>query len=518
MRTELKLSAALLGLVALTGCLDNPLDVTNPNQITTETFWKTQADAVNATNGLYAILYSRGMWGRNRYDFWGRSDVIMSRSPAGNIQAALRGVVTDYNYTGFLSGIWNDPYQGVFRANQVIARVPKMSLDATVTSTLVAQAKFIRALMYFHQTLIFKNIPLILDEVDANFQPKFTPQADVYKQVIKDASDAAAVLPWVWTGADKGRATKGAALALAAEANMMLGNWQAAADMLQQIVDSNQYHLLPNYVDLFTIPAGEQSVESLFEVAFGDQNAYIGGAYGNIWPRLIGPQTGNCSTCGSLGFSDQQPTQWAFDLFFQDGSGPYPTNEDPRLDVSIFWNRPGGMDVFGTAFATRYAKTGPGGGAGYYDQDLNHTFFFKKYQEYWLTQLANFANPINYKIYRMGQIYIMLAEARVELGNVAAAKAAVDVVRARAGVPPMPAGLIQDSARMYVNREAARELFAEGHTRLAYLLRHNWLTKAYLTPRNPFHASQFVDGHNDYMPIPQPEMNLNPNAVQNPGW
>lgn len=518
MRNQLKISAVLLSLLVLGGCLDNPLDISNPNERTAESWWQTKDDAVNATNGLYAILYSGGLWGRNRYDFWAVEDITLSRSPASNIQNAARGIVTDYNYGGFLGGMWTDPWQGVFRANQVIDRVPAMNLDAATTDMMVAQAKFIRAMMFFQETLLFGDIPVILKEVDASTQPPFTPQADVYAQIIQDATDAAAVLPWVWDGSDKGRATKGGALALAAEANMMLNNWQAAATLLQQIVDSNQYQLLPDFKNLFTIPEGEQSAESLFEVAFGDQNDATAGANGNVNPRLVGPQTGECAQCGSLGFSDQQPSQWGFDLFFTDGSGPYPNNWDPRMDATIFWNKPGGEDVFGVPFDVRYAVTGPGGGPGYYVTDLDHTYFLKKYEEYWKTQLTDFANPINYKVYRLGQIYMMLAECDVELNQIPDAKAAVDIVRARAGVTPMPSGLSQDSARMYVNREFARETFWEGHDRRAYLTRHNWMTKEYFASRNPFTAAQWVNGKNNLLPIPQTEMDLNPNAVQNPGW
>ena len=97
--------AALAASLPLSGCLDNGLDIINPNQRTLESFWQTEQDAIDGANALYFIPYTRGMWGRNRYWMWARTDAYMSRSPAGNIQNAVRGIITDYNYTGFLAGI-----------------------------------------------------------------------------------------------------------------------------------------------------------------------------------------------------------------------------------------------------------------------------------------------------------------------------------------------------------------------------------------------------------------------------
>jgi hypothetical protein len=507
--------AALTTLVAVGGCLDNSLDIVNPNEATLESFWQTEPQAIAAGNSVYFIPYTRGMWGRNRYWMWGRTDAYMSRSPASAIQNAVRGIITDYNYGGFLSGMWDDPWAGIFRANQVLARVPEMDINQAVKTRIVAETKFLRGLFYFHQTLLFGDIPIITEPADASTEMVWKPKAEALAQVVKDAGEAAQDLPWTWSGADKGRATKGGALALLAEAYMHQGKWSEAATALQQIVDSNQYQLLANYANNWRIPEGEQSAESLFEVAFGDINAVTAGVYGNINPRLIAPSSGAGS---SIGFNDIQPNDWAFMLFFEGPGLSYPNNPDPRLDATIFWNKPGGMDVFGMPFAQRYRNTGPGGGPGFRDTDLDHTYFWKKYQEYWKTQLTDFANPINFKVYRLGQIYVMLGEARAELGQLGPAKAAIDVIRARAGVQPMPSGLSADSVKGFINHEDLRENMWEGHGRLSYLKRHGFFNKAYLTPRNPFHAALFDNVKNQYIPIPQAEMNRNPNAVQNAGW
>jgi len=436
----------------------------------------------------------------------------MSRSPANNIKEAVRGNITNYNYSGFLSGIWDDPYVGIFRANTILDRVGQMEADGKIQAAqkdrIFAETKALRANFYFQQVLLFGDCALILEPIDALYKPNWASEDEIYAQIIKDAGEAAADLPWTWSGTDKGRMTKGAALAIMAEAYMMQQKWSDAANVLQQIVDSNQYSLLPDYADNWRIPAGEESAEGIFEVAFGDIDAQSAGVRGNVNPRLIAPSSGKGS---SIGFNDIQPNDWAFSLFFEGPGASYPDNPDPRLHYTIFWNKPGGMDVLQMPFAERYPD-------GFRDTDIDHTFFWKKYQEYWLDRLRNFANPINYKVYRLGMIYTMLADARAQLGQLDAAKAAVDVVRARAGVPPMPAGLSADSVKGFLNHEDLRENMWEGHHRLVYLKSHGLFNKAYLDARNPFHGSIFDDVKNQYIPIPQVEMDRNPNAVQNPGW
>ncbi len=153
---KIKVLGLLAAALLATGCLDNPLNLDNPNQRTTEAFWNTEADAISAMDAVYRTLLDNGLYGRNRYWMWGRTDLNLSRSPASSIQNAVRGIFSDYNYGGFLNGIWEDPWRGIFRANQVITEVPEMEdLDAGLAQQLVAEARFIRGLYHFEQAVMF---------------------------------------------------------------------------------------------------------------------------------------------------------------------------------------------------------------------------------------------------------------------------------------------------------------------------------------------------------------------------
>src|SRR5690606_38138133 len=136
---------------------------------------------------------------------------------------------------------------------------------------------------------------------------------------------------------------------------------------------------------------------------------------------------------------------------------------DPRLDHTIFWNRPGGMVVFGREFLSRYPNPGA------------NTIFWKKWSQYWL-DTHDFETPVNFTEIRYASVRLMYAEALVETGALAGAKAAVDEVRARVGLPPIPMGS-QAQMRAAVEKEILLELGWELE-RWPYLVRHDLLPKS----------------------------------------
>jgi len=506
MRTKtLTLIVPLVCALLPAACMDNELDIINPNTRTTEVFWASEADAIAGMNAVYRTLFNDGIYGRNRQFAWARTDTYTSRSPAINILNFPKSVVTNYN-DGFLVGFWEHPYQGIFRANQVIHHVPDIAgINSAVADRIVAEARFIRALYHFEQALLFGDVPIVTELATNDDQPEHRPRAEVWKFVSDEALAAAPALEWKYTGNNIGRATRGGALALAADALMMEKKWTEAAAALQQVVASGQYSLLPDYSKLFVLPDGENSAESLFEVQFGDNSTTSLGARGNVNPRLVGPQ--------GVGFSDLQPTEYGFQQFFAEGPG-WPNNPDPRLQWTIEWNNPAGNDVWGRSFASRYPN-------GFRETDVNHTYFWQKYQEYWRTAAPpDFDNPLNLKVYRYGTVLLMLADALNEAGQPAAAAVPLNMVRARPSVnlPPVPTTLTQAQMRERIDREFILEAMHEGNTRLTYLVRHDLLNKAFLTARNLVHGQTFIDGKSHVLPKPQAEIDRNPNAQQNAGW
>lgn len=485
------LGTLLLG-AALAGCAD--LNLTDPNQRTVETFWQSQADAVQGINATYRGLQENGTYGRwLQFATDARSDVGYSRSPWGDLANFTKSVLGSYDFE-VNRELWQHHYQTIFRANQVIAYVPAISsMDAATRDRIVGEARFIRGLMYFNLATLYGNVPVITEPPVPTDRPAGVPEAQVWAQVEKDLTEAAAVLPASYSGADVGRATRGAALALLGRAQLQQKKWAQSAATFQQVLGMG-YTLAPNYMDNFT-EAGENNAETIFAVQFGGPEVLAAGSRGQNIIKMMGP-------CG-VGFCDSEPTQWYVQQLGQETTvGGEP---DPRKDATVFYDRPGGMDVYGTPFAARYA-------------DRLGDAFWRKYGE-WYKTFQDWDNPINVKVLRLGGVMLMAADAQNEAGNTGAAKTLVDAVRARAGLAALPGGLGQAEMRDRIEHEILLEMGLENE-RYFWLKRHDYLTDAakiaVLKTHDP--DFNFHDAHRALLPIPSTETNLNPNVQQNPGW
>jgi starch-binding outer membrane protein, SusD/RagB family len=491
MRLTGKISSLLTGaaLVATTGCVK--LDLTNPNQATTDTFWQSQNDAVQAVNATYNALQNNGTYGRwVGFAFDIRSDIGFSPSPWADLSNFNKFTLVDYDFE-VNREIWQHHYQAIFRANQVIANVPGIEMETGLRDRLVGEAKFVRALMYFNLVNLYGgNIPLITEPSEPSTRPASSTEADVYTRIYTDLTDAAAALPPSYSGADVGRATRGAALALLGKAHLQQRDWAAAATALQTVTTLG-YDLIPNYAENFT-SANENNRESVFEVQFGDRSLLASGVRGLNMAKMIGP-------CGPS-FCDGRPTQWYFDQFQQERTTTGAV--DPRLDATIFYNKPGGMDVYGQSFQARYGAS---------STDL----YFKKYGEYYIAGDQDWDAAINYRVIRYADVLLMLAEALNEQGQTAAAKPLVDRVRARVNLAPLPGGLSQAAMRDRILHERLLEFGLEAQ-RFLDLKRQGLLTKA-LEAHDP-EFSFFTAQKSERLPIPVSERNLNPGVQQNPGW
>src|SRR5256885_7469685 len=423
MRLRRLLPPALVG-ATLAGCVN--LDLTDRNEPSSDTFWQTPAQALAGVNAAYNALENNGTYGR-----WFvfatdlRSDIGMILSPWTDLSNFTKFTFTTYDFE-VNREIWQHHYQAIFRANQVIARVRGIAMDAALRDRIVGEAKFIRALLYFNLVRLYGNVPLITTPPELTDRPATVGPPQLWAQIEQDLTEARAVLPQAYTGADLGRATWGAATALLGKAHLQQREWSAAESALGEVIDSGRYDLMANYGDNFTDRFGN-NVESVFEVQFGDRSFLSAGTRGLNISRMVGP-------CGPS-YCDGRPTRWYVDQFLQDssvGGGP-----DPRLDYTIY--RKGGTDVYTVPNSQYFA-----------DDTTTHNIredtliFFKKYGEDHpgLPGQGRDAGS-NFRVIRYADVLLMEAEALNELGRTAEAYPFVDRVRARVTMPPLPAGLTQ---------------------------------------------------------------------------
>ena len=501
MRLKTLLPIAALG-AALGGCSD--LNLTNPNQQTTGTFWQNQNDALAGMNATYNSLQYIGTYGRwMAFALDGRSDIALSNSPWTDLANFNKFTFVSYDFD-VNRDIWHDHYVAIFRANQVIDNVPGIaSMDAATRARVVGEAKFVRALMYFNLENLYRNLPMPLSSKDpsASQMPMSTP-AQVWAQIEKDLTEARAVLPATYTGANVGRATQGAADALLGKVYAQQKKWTQAAASLNNVITGNHYSLLSwaQWPTLFTTQ-GNNSPEGVFEVQMSSYDPDNGEVGLNIG-KFCGPPQGRGP--GGPGFGDCQPTRWLFDQYYDTTAAGAP---DPRRDATIFSSISSNQNVFGTPFSVRYS-------------DRLNDIFWKKWTLSDLKNDQQFDEPINFKVIRYADVLLLYAEAKNELNDQATALTYLNMVRNRAGVTPVASGLNQSQMRDAILHERVVELALE-QQRWLDLRRHDMLsTQASLdvirTHDPEFNFFQL--NKSELLPIPQTEINTNPNARQNPGW
>jgi len=221
----------------LFSCKKEVLDKTNPNQITSATYWKTESDVQAALAATYTLFrdVNSGYWGVRGIELTnGRGDDFFIRNDVADLYRLSTFTNTPDN--GPVNDFWNGSYRAIFRANQVIENVGKVpGLSDAAKAAYVSEAKFLRGVNYFNLVINFGDVPLHLKvpvSKDDYFVAK-SPEADVWKQVIQDFTDAAANLPTSYPSNFVGRATKGAAIAYMGKAQLYSKDYTGAETTLK---------------------------------------------------------------------------------------------------------------------------------------------------------------------------------------------------------------------------------------------------------------------------------------------
>ncbi len=500
-----------------TSCVDNEdLEQLDPNNNAVDSFWKTDEDALKGVNAAYGSLLTDGTYMRSTpllLDV--KADDSRTNSPWGSMYNVghFNSNVADASIYGWA---YETYYQGIYRANQVLTNVPGIDFeDDALKNRILGQAYFLRGLFLFHAVNMFKNVPIPTEL--AVYYPQKT-QEEGWAQVIADFKAAAELLPNSYTGVSgldagqKGRATKGAALGYLGKAYLFTKDFTNARTTFKQVIDLGVYSLTANYRDNFTT-ANENNSESLFEVQFsrdaGGVDLGWGGAPASGW----GKTSARAITYAprAFGWTDVQPTWALFNEFKEEKTKT--GADDPRLDATIFYNKPG-TKLYGKDFAAFYASS---------PADLND-LFCRKYQnsDGEFADEYDWRSGINERLLRYADILLMYAECLNETGDTPGAYTYIQMVRNRVNLPDLATtkpGLTQEQMREQIGHERFLEFPLEGH-RFDDIRRWGWLqnpTKlAWLKARdNEFNS--YTAGR-EYFPIPQLEMDNNPGTVQNDSY
>jgi starch-binding outer membrane protein, SusD/RagB family len=510
---KIKNISFILGLIFIVhSCKHDFVELTNPNAITTGSFWQNEKDAIAGVNSVYSALYYDGLYMRlYPWIMDIRADDMRNTSPWWT-QEVMIYQVTPGNPCYIAP--WEHNYAGIFWANQVLTYVPAIEMDETLKARILGEAKFLRGLYYYHLLNVYRDVPLIttLPAGLESFFPAKTPRDLVWEHVIKDFSDAMEVLPTKqqYPAADMGRATKGAAAGYLGKTYMIIGDWARAEPILKGIIDQQYgtYSLVPDYRDNFTT-RNQNNSESLFEVQFsrsvGGTELGWAGNPSSAWSKT----SGKARTYAPLGFGwgDVTPTDWIFELFQEERT--VDDDLDPRMKASMFFDYPGSM-VYGRPWNEVQASL------------PNHVHVRKYLNDDDYPNEGEWRSEINERILRYADILLLYAECLNELGRTQDAYPYIQQVRDRANLPNLATtrpNMNQVQMREWITRERALEFCFEA-IRYVDILRWGWLeddNMIEVLKERDAEFNNFIKGRH-FMAIPPNEVDLNKNLDQDPGW
>ena len=543
MKKYLSIIAAALLMGSFSSCSDF-LDRYPLEELSDESFWKTEKDAEMAVSNLYNVLPT-----------WDVDEAINSDDAVHGIKWAAgnqsKGVYDPADYG------WSGEYGYIRQANLVLEKIQEMDLSEDAYKKLEGQARFFRAYTYFTLIRSFGAVPYIdkpLELTDVENITR-TPKDEVYAKVMEDFDIAIADLPVQWDEANSGRITKGAAMAMKARAALYYNNWQTAMDEAKKVMDLGQYELYDKdntgrYKELFWEVA-DGCDEFILSVQF---NAPTRTHY------LIGWE---CFP--TLGWGGLNPTQSLVDAFEDINGAPItseasvydPTNpfanRDPRLEVNVLHD---GETMYGVTIKVAPLSSSGNTGIGQHG-DATATGY---YQQKWLDpsidpQSTGWDMGKDWVVIRYAEVLLTYAEAKNELSPLdPSAFDAVNQVRRRVGMPdlqntdptkPTYCGT-QDDLRKRIWNEWRVEFALEGGKR-QWDIRRWGIAKDVLNA--PFEGLRYTlvddpnapkgdngkkcilyvgeplkltgshyEDHNYLLPIPQTEIDLNPKLEQNPGY
>lgn len=496
----------LLFVISFYSCEDE-LDITNPNEVTNESFWLNESDAIKGINSCYSTLHRGGFsrWQPMLYDL--RSDVGASFSPWNELANALNNFIQPNSNFGPMVDVYFDNYVGVFRANQVIANVPNIAMDENLKSRILGEAYFFRGMHYYHLASLWGNVVLQLDPSAPTDVNPTSSESEVWNLVISDLIEAFNRLPVNYSDSnDLGRITKGGASALLGKAYMQTLDYASAKTALDYFITgegANVYNLVSDYYDNFKITT-EFNSESVIEWSYienpteGTDNdvATANHNYGTSIGQFYGPP--------GIGFADAEALRWVVGEFEIERT--ISDERDPRLPVTFLYNftdeaGPTATMVYGATFQERYGD--------------NNRVFFRKFLHDHARNFEGFRGINNYRFIRFADVLLMYAESLNATGSTNDAYQYVNRVRSRAGLAPLTTGLSQQALLTQIKHERLLELTGEGH-RFNDLKRWGDLGPS-LSVKDPG-FSNFEIGKHELLPIPQRDLDINPNMDQNPNW
>ncbi len=460
-----------LSILSLLGSCSSDLLNTLPEaDKVTSNFYKDASQIEQGVNGVYGSLQYTGQYKQGLLTIGEiPSDNTFDEVPANdNFTYGEFDFFTIQPTNSLIENAWKDNYVGIQQANIILNRIGSITdMSEGTKKTRIGEMKFLRALMYFNLVRIFGDVPLVTQEttdVNSYFGQSRTPANEVYNFVEGELKEAITLLPA--TAAQKGRATKGAALGILGRVLMTRNKFSEALPYLSQI-DGLGYSLLSDVTKIFDV-TNKNNAEIIFDVQFA--SGLNGNSEGSNAFQLFSP-SGTVS--GAKGHN--LPTKEVYNLY---------SSADKRRNAYI------GLTNNGVPYTKKLVKTSSAVDDG----------------------------GSNVVVIRLADVYLMMAECYAQANDLTNANLYLNKIKTRAGITNMNL-TSQQALLAEIDKERRLELIGEGH-RWFDLVRTGKavqvMTQYFAV--TPGYSTATIDQHNLLMPVPQNQINTDPAIKQNPGY
>ena len=574
-------SVALLSAgITLTSCSEDLLEIEQKATNSTDSFYKTDADAKSAVTAMYAtyaeeISGNEGIWNAYIMGLNYASDDVF---PAGGDIADHSGFreCGEFRYDtsfGPVSALYNHIYKSIYSANLVINYFGGDKADSQVKKEAVAQARVMRAWAHMLAAQVYYQPPivdhLIVDDKPTNAES----QKAIFDFCIKECEEAMSDIPERNGQSDQEGAwyaTKGFAQFVAGKSALFAGDNAKAASLLKPLVESSNYALVPGerFRDLFHVE-GDGCEEKIFEINFSANSAAstgAGWAYGNKRGRWMvanvlnwrgddivggGKNPQICSTGGWGGGSINH--EFAHKMLANDGDSyrrkaTFLTSDEFFYDATLCpWTND--VEAGGTLSTRAEKEFDPNRGikkdAGSFSRsDVMEVKMMMHPNDCDPNKVAgDNCNNTNLCLARLGEAYLLYAEACLASGNTAEALKYVNKIQQRAGSKTISSSVdlqtIQDEKQYELWFEGcrwfdivrwgiAKQCWDKVLDNVPYQFDEYWTSggtkphKLVYEVRHPYKEANitlsFTEGKNEYWPIPQTVIEVNDQMHQVRGW
>lgn len=440
---KIKIYFTLIMLCIVCGCKKFVKVDIPPNQLIAANVFDSDQTAIAAFSGIYSEMSNLG------YGLDAEVPIALSLASdelkyAGNldryIQFEINAVLAD-NVT--VTDAWTRIYKTIYNVNAALDGLSMtQNMTTQVRQQLIGEAKFLRSFCYFYLINLFGDVPLIVGtDYEVNRKQSRSEEDVIYKKIIEDLQDAIESLSENYSDNERLRPNRFSAMVLLARVFLYLEKWEEANLWSTLIIDSKQFNL-SNTEDTFL----KESKETIWQLkpVMPTYNTNLG--------RLLVPTSK--TSIPTYYFSSE-----LLEIF---------EHGDKRV---VNWIDKTTID----------------------DQEYHYPYKYK-------VQIGSTISEYLI-VFRLGEQYLIRAEARAHLGNLNGAIEDLNLVRMRADVNGYSNGIQLKELRELIDKERQSELFMEWG--------HRWFDKK---------RNDQLGGLNRYWPIPRSEIENNPSLIQNEGY